>query len=324
MKRTHGFEMLVATLTALAVGCGDDDDGPAPEQHEHDSGPAAGPEPRDPDSAQLVAIDRFSEDAATLMVRTDENGLPGADEPIAFDQAPFITQGLGPNGEVVRYYNFDVQPVTPAPIYALFREGEDVPVAGQLNVIDVVPGDEGYNDFWQVHRVTVSEDYVANTITSLSEIEQMDLAMEPTEMIVNCPVVPDGSTASERLEGASSELHSGWYRGRVVRYFTFEEKALSGAAVPLSPIYVAFNVNPDEPGGGPGSGFVTEEGSEQTHNVLATLPEDAGYSPLWHVQVYDNAAFDDVADLDSVQQAPLLGEDAATVNCPVVSIEPTP
>ena len=39
-----------------------------------------------------------------------------------------------------------------------------------------------------------------------------------------------------------------------------------------------------------------EEGSSQTHNVLATLPTDAGYSPLWQVSVYDNAAFGHVRD----------------------------
>jgi hypothetical protein len=310
----------MALMVICSTGCGDDDgDGEGHVDDEHDA--VSGSEPRDPDSAEVVAIDRFSEEAATLMVRSDDNGLPEADEAIDFDQAPFITQGLGPDGEVVRYYNFDVQPVEPAPIYALFREGEDMPVEDQLNIVDAVPGDEGYNDFWQVHRVTVPDDYVANTVTSLSEIQDMDLAIDATNMLVNCPVVPDGSTASERLDGAPSDLHSGWYRGRVVRYFTFEEKPLSGDSVPLSPIYVAFNVNPDQPGGGPGSGFVTEDDDEQTHNVVATLPEDAGYSPLWLVQVYDNAAFEDVADLADAQQAALLGEDVATVNCPIVSID---
>jgi hypothetical protein len=313
--RNFGWSWLALALV-LSAGCGDDgDDG-----DEGHAG-ASAPQPKDPDDAELVAVDRFSEDAATLMVRTDDNGLPEADEPIDFDQAPFVTQGLGPDGEVVRYYNFDVQPLEPAPIYALFREGDDSPVEGQLNIIDVIPGDAGYNDFWQVQRVSVPADYVANTVTSLSEIRDMDFAVEATDMLVNCPVVPNGSTASERLDGSDPSLHSGWYRGRVVRYFTFEEKALAGESVPVSPIYVAFNVNPDEPGGGPGSGFMTEDDGEQTHNVVATLPRDADYSPLWLVQVYDRAAFADVADLESAQDAMLLGEDAATVNCPIVSID---
>ena len=40
------------------------------------------------------------------------------DEPVDFDTGPFITQGLSPStGKPVRYYNFDVQGTTPAPVY---------------------------------------------------------------------------------------------------------------------------------------------------------------------------------------------------------------
>ncbi|ELZ82969.1 hypothetical protein C453_13206 [Haloferax elongans ATCC BAA-1513] len=277
----------------------------------------------DPMSAPRATIDRFSEAAGTLMVRTDENGLPGPDEAIDFDQGPFITQGLGPDGSVVRYYNFDVQTTTPAPIYVLFREGEDTPVSGQLNVIDAIPGDEGYNDFWQVHKVTVPDEYVANTVTSLADIGDAGYETEATEMLVNCPVVPDGSTASMRYDDGDAGLVEGWYKGEVVSYFQFTEAPLSvsDGSVPLSPIYVAFNVNPGEDGGGPASGFMTEEGSDQTHNVVATVPGDQGYSPLWFVNIYDNAEFGSVSDLDSATDAEQLASGAATVNCPVVSVE---
>ncbi|APW97743.1 hypothetical protein CHINAEXTREME_08115 [Halobiforma lacisalsi AJ5] len=89
--------------------------------------------------------------------------------------------------------------------------------------------------------------------------------------------------------------------------------------VPTSPIYVSFDVNPDEDGGGPQPGFMTEEMSEQTHNVAASLPEDEGYSPLWTVSVYDNEEFGDVSDLESATDVTVLETDTATVNCPVVS-----
>jgi hypothetical protein len=90
--------------------------------------------------------------------------------------------------------------------------------------------------------------------------------------------------------------------------------------VPLSPIYVSFRINPDRPDGGPASGFATESGSRQTHNVIATLPSDAGYSPLWLVDVYDNADFATVSDLRSAQRAKLLATAVAFVNCPVAWI----
>jgi hypothetical protein len=67
-----------------------------------------------------------------------------------------VTTGLGPHGEVVTYYNFEVQSTTPAPICVLFRKGDDKPVAGQLNIVDVIPGDTGYNDFWQVTKTSPS------------------------------------------------------------------------------------------------------------------------------------------------------------------------
>ena len=40
---------------------------------------------KDPNTTEKVSIDRFSELQATLMIRTSENGLPKANEPIDFD-----------------------------------------------------------------------------------------------------------------------------------------------------------------------------------------------------------------------------------------------
>jgi hypothetical protein len=109
-----------------------------------------------------------------------------------------------------------------------------------------------------------------------------------------------------------------------VYYFNFSEKALmvnESDMVPTSPIYVTFNINPDMEGGGPGSGFVTDPETGRTHNVTATLPEDASYSPLWWVSVYDNADFDNVSDLASAQASNIMAAGVANVNCPVVSVE---
>lgn len=273
-----------------------------------------------PDTAMKAGIDRFSMDAGTLFVRDTANGLPGPNEPVNFDKGPFITKGLGPQGEFISYYNFDVQPTEPAPIYVLFREGETSPVKGQLNIVDVIPGDNGYNDFWRVNTVTVPSNYVANTITKVSEI----IGSHPvtvTDILVNCPIVPNGSTAAVRYNASEdSGLTRGWYETMVVYYFNFSEKALmvnSSGMVPLSPIYVTFNINPGEPGGGPPSGF-KEDLTGRTHNVTATLPEDEFYSPLWSVNIYDNMDFDMVSNLQTVLMANILAAGAAIVNCPVV------
>lgn len=282
-----------------------------------------------PDEAMKVNVDRFSENFGTLFVRSSENNFPGPNEPIDFDQIPFITQGIGPNGEIVKYYNFDVLPVQSAPIFVLFKESEDMPVKGQLNIIDVIPGDDHYNDFWHVHKVTVPDNYVANTIASLDDLIATGYLIERTNIIVNCPVVPKGSIADLRFTSEEpTGLIRGWYKNQIVFYFTFEEKKLTVEIpaeghpdVPLSDILVTFNINPDQEGGGPPSGFVTEPGTEQTHNVPETLPTDEDYSPLWDVDVYDNADFDNVSDWMSAQNANILGEGVALVNCPIVSVE---
>lgn len=275
-----------------------------------------------PDTAQKASIDRFSAKAGHLFVRDASNGLPDPNEPIDFDHGPFFTKGFGPDGERIGYYNFDVQSTDPAPIYVLFKQGESSPVQGQLNIVDVVPGDSGYNDMWQVVKVTVPSNYAANTVTSFEEIKNAGYAMEKTDMLVNCPIVPDGSIAKKRWNGSDFGLTRGWYKNKVVFYFNFFEKAITTDAngmVPLSPIYVSFNINPDQIGGGPPSGFKVDTITGRTHNVAATIPTDAAYSPYWLVNIYDNADFDSVHDLASAQSANIMAAGAAIVNCPVVA-----
>jgi hypothetical protein len=281
-------------------------------------------EPMNPDLAGYPVVDRFSKAAATFLVRADNDALPPADEPIDYDQPPFITTGLGPEGEIVKYYNFDVQPNIPAPIYVLVREGEDVQVEDQPNLVDVIPGAPGYSDFWRVHRVTVPTDYVANTITSVDEVLEAELEIEITDTVVNCPVVPVGSSAELRGGGESNELTRGWYKDQIIYYFNFFEADLivtSGGKVPTSALYASYNVNPDEPGGGPSSGSMTEDGSDQTHDVVETLPSDAAYSPLRSLSAYDNAEFGDVSDLETAESASAIDWEGALVNYPVVSVE---
>jgi hypothetical protein len=267
-------------------------------------------------------VDRFSDTAAHLQVRTAGNQIPGANEPVNFDMEPFITQGLSPaTGKPVRYYNFDVQSTTPAPIYVLYREGEDKPVPGQLDIIDALPGEKGYNDFRQVWKVWVPKDYVANTITDTALLNA-GYKIEQTTTLRNMPVVPDKSTARARLKGENAELQRAWYRGQVAKFFSFNETPLSAAGtnVPLSPIYVTFNINPGAPNGGPASGFRTEPNSQQTHNVPFALPGDPEYSPLWLVAIYDNADWPSVRDRATALKAKVLAPGAATVNCPIVFI----
>jgi hypothetical protein len=274
---------------------------------------------------EWAPIDRFSAAAGHLQLRTATNGIPGPDRPIDCDHPPFITQSRGPAGEIIRYYNFDVQPTTPGSIYLFFASPTATePLAGQAPIVDAIPGDPGYSDFLRVVKVIAPAGYRTDSLRDLASIKSAGLQTIVTDGIVNRPIVPRGSTARERLNGASPALESGWYRGRKVQWFRFDETKLAieeGDRVPISPIYVTFNKNPDQPGGGPPSGFRTEPDGFQTHNVASSLPGDLDYSPLWLVSFYDNVFFPSVKNESTVLQARIVGDKVATVNCPVVFVK---
>ena len=208
-------------------------------------------QPADPDHAPIAAVDRFSDKAGTLLLRSTDIRLPGPNEPIDFDTPPLNTLGLSPTGEPALYYHLDVQSTTPAPVYVLYREGEDKPVASQLDIIDTLPGEKGYNDFRQVWKVWVPKDYVANTITDASMLQQAGYKMEKTDKLLNMAVVPDKSRARVRINGGNPELQRAWYRDQVAKFLLFDEAPLSvsGDKVPVSPIYDGFTINPGQPGG---------------------------------------------------------------------------
>jgi hypothetical protein len=135
--------------------------------------------------------------------------LPSPNQPIDFDTPPFNVLGFSPAGEPTLYYHLDVQSTTPAPVYILYRDGEDRPVQNQLDVIDTLPGEQGYNDFRQVWKVWAPKDYVANTITDdqccskqatrwkrplASRVHNLETALKakvvPAKvLLINCPIV---------------------------------------------------------------------------------------------------------------------------------------
>ena len=278
-------------------------------------------QPKEPDQAPIATVDRFSDAAGTLLKRSADNHLPGPNEPIDFDTPPFNVWGLSPAGEPALYYHLDVKSTTPVPVYILYREGEDMPVQEQLDIIDTLPGEQGYNDFRQVWKVWVPKDYVANTITDASMLQQAGYKIEKTDKLLNMAVVPDKSRARVRFNGGHPELQRAWYRGQVAKFFLFDEAPLSvsGDSVPVSPIYDGFTINPGQPGGE--KEFCTDPNSTQTHNVVATMPGDKAYSPLWLRVVYDSAACASVHNLETALQAKKVAANVLFINCPMVSVK---
>lgn len=194
------------------------------------SGPTrAASQPHDPERAQIASVDRFSDEAGTLLKRSADKRLPGPNQPINFDDQPLNTLGLSPSGKPALYYHLDVQSTTPAPVYILYREGEDKSVQGQLYIIDTLPGEKGYNDFRQIWKVWVPKDYVANTIADTATLHHAGYKMEKTDKLLNMPAVPDKSRAPLRFNGGDPSLQSAWYQNQVAKFFVFDEAPLSAS-----------------------------------------------------------------------------------------------
>ena len=170
--------------------------------------------PVDPDTAPIASVDRFSDKAAHLQLRTPENHLPGANQPVDFDTGPFITQGFVAQdrhaGALLQFRRPDHD--AGARLRALSR-GRGQAGRRPARHHRHAAGREGYNDFRQVWKVTVPKDYAANTVVDAGALKDAGYKMEQTPVLRNMPVVPDKSTAKMRLKGESAALQCAWYRG---------------------------------------------------------------------------------------------------------------
>lgn len=213
-------------------------------------------------------------------------------------------------GQDVAYLDYGLMTNVAAPILVFFRaDAPDTMVTGQSNVIDTIPGQPGYSDFWQVHKVLVPTGYVPNTIRSLDAAVASGYEIEVTPIIVNCPVVNPGTS----IEGSSQGLVAGWYRGRQVFYFDHGANSASEGSVVLdAPIYVFFRMD-----GSPVAG---------QRNVIDVRPGDTGYSDLWRVTTvsvdasYMSNSLTSAADILAAEAGGSVTLDvtALRVNCPVV------
>ena len=229
-----------------------------------------------------------------------------------------LTQGWF-QGRETFYYDFgsnsattnDAKSIAPAPIYVLVTGfdagGKPQMVQGQRNIIDVVPGDAGYSDLWSVIFVTVPSGYVANTLKSADEVKASGYPMKPTDVLVNCPVVPLNSRLAEPLNG-STEPTKGWYKGREVHYFDFGPNP-------------AFTV--------PIFAFITGIGADGTpqfvagqHNIIDVLPGQPGYSAFWDVNLVKVPAgykANSITSADAVKKSGYeIVHPGIVVNCPVI------
>lgn len=243
-------------------------------------------------------------------------GLPAAETPPGpvdgLDRANTISvvEGWFRNTSV-SYLDYGPQGNVAIPILVFFQADDPAtPVAGQRNIIDAIPGQPGYSDFWRVHKVLAPSDYEVNSIRSFTEAMASGYTIEVTDIVVNCPVVNPGATIS----GSSDTPVQGWYRDRDVFYFDHgANSATDGSVVLTAPIYAFFHAD-DSPVVGQG-------------NVIDVLPGMTGYSDLWQVtKVIVDASYmaNTLQDARSILEAAdggmvTLETTTIFVNCPVVS-----
>jgi hypothetical protein len=211
--------------------------------------------------------------------------------------------------DMVQYWDFGQNPNIAIPILVFFQaDNPDTMVDGQNNIIDSIPGQPGYSDFWRVHKILAPSDYTPNSIKSFEDAMDSGYTIEITDIVVNCPVVNPDTT----LEGSNQGLVQGWYRDREVFYFDFGIRSpADGSVVLRAPIWV----------------FFLEDGTQVDgqQNVIDLLPDEEGYSDLWHVHkvIVDSSyvanTYKSAADIMTAVGSgdATVEETTIFVNCPV-------
>ena len=208
----------------------------------------------------------------------------------------------------ISYLNYGNSVNVSQPILAFFQASSpNTPVAGQRNIIDTIPGQPGYSDFWRLHKVLVPSSYVANTIRSFEEAVASGYTIQVTNTTVNCPVVNINATT-----GTTLGKTTGWYRDRDVFYFDHGPRSPSlGFIVQAAPIYAFFYANGTAVPG--------------QRNVIDVKPGDPGYSDLWQVTkvvVGTSYVVNSLKSASAIMNAATSGQvslqhTSIFVNCPV-------
>ena len=260
-------------------------------------------------AVSLVGCGDDDDDEPTPTTAPNDDATP-TEEPMDDMELSLVSGWY--RGADVRYYDFGMNSavsgnvVATAPIYAFITgmddEGNPIFVEGQHNIVDVVPGDAGYSDLWEVNLVVVDEDYEPDSIKSQAEVDDMDYEIIKPGLLVNCPIVDEGTT----LEGGE-ELVQGWNKGEAVFYPDFGENV--PAAIPIW----AFITGMDDDGN---PIFVDGQ-----RNIIDAVPTDPGYSAFWRVNLvlveedYEANSVTSAADVLDMEYE--ITETDLVVNCPV-------
>jgi hypothetical protein len=258
------------------------------------------PAPPSPDdlglTAPLLAVDRFSDAAGTLLRRSLDPKLPKADEPFSLDDERFAIAVAGPGGAAARCYNLDVRPSKPNRYYVFYDRIGNYRLA-QFPVIENAPGDPGYSDLWDIWKVITPDTFrETNWVRDAATVERLladpsgGFTAASTGIYLNAPIVPEGTTAGSKAEGKpghATRLYA-WYRGKRAPFLYFEGSLhlAERGQIPVSTLKVT-GEHPKWPPSAPVE--------------ASNWPKGTGYSPL--ARVVDPAG------------RPVL---EGAINCPIV------
>lgn len=175
-----------------------------------------------------------------------------ANDGIDITTDPVVRASLGfHDGALVRWWDFGEASPVQIPLYLLVAEDE----AGELEVMgkrykkighppifDKVPGDAGYSPWWTVVLLPVSEVYDGELVTSFEAVEEavrqgLVGAEVVTTKIINCPVVAWDARLERKLGEGSEPPEEAYYRGKVIRYFSFDEIDVDEPVIASPPLY---------------------------------------------------------------------------------------
>jgi hypothetical protein len=189
-------------------------------------------------------------------------------------------------GHAVKYWDLGVARGTALPAYQLARcDGDGVPLEnGVLEhpmLVDAIPGDADYTQFWGIYYACVTPLYRGELVTSLQALNdayEMGLMTEPSEPRAwkHCPLVSDGVVLEEAPEGLGW-TRTAYYRGYALTYVDFGGQgnvvASMGRSVSTGNVYE-----------------IVKQGSTKIERVVfasAAFNEDGTrsekYTPVWTI-----------------------------------------
>jgi hypothetical protein len=202
-------------------------------------------------------------------------------------------------GKTIHYLDFGPIKLAPgnkvAPIWVVTNGTK-----AQYNIVDVVPGVDGYTPLWKVTMVTWKRGVAHRTLRSagavMAAMRAGQVTLKHTSIVVNCPVL-----------GFSQKKTPGFAKGHAVSYLDLGAVKLR-AGNKVAPIWVVTN------------------GTSGQHNIVDTLPGDSDYTPLWAVRMVtwkDGISPRTLKSRSAVQAALDAGDvtvkpTSIVVNCPVV------